>query len=214
LTNQARFRRGAVAVFLVNQGDSHMFSFGHFLATSLSADEKEALSDAFSEIDRSDDRAAAIVAAAFLDDHLTIALKTRLHQDEEILKDFFRPSGPLGSFSAKIDLAFLIGLCSRETCKELHTIRDIRNAFAHKGLTRDFNSQRVRDLANNLTFGKKFKITITPADKGDDAEPVFVSGEEHKPKTPREHYIRACQMLLSCLVSSNSTRPPPPAPEF
>jgi hypothetical protein len=66
---------------------------------------------------------------------------------------------------------WLVGLCSKEACKELHTIKDIRNEFAHKGLTRDFNSQRVRDLANNLTFGKKWKITIAEIGKEDDAEP-------------------------------------------
>jgi DNA-binding MltR family transcriptional regulator len=193
----------------------HMF--WHWISTGHSAAEKEALMDAFSDIDQSVDRAAAIVAAAFLEDHLAIALKTRFHQDEKILNETFRSSGPLGSFSAKINLAFLIGLCSQEACKELHTIKDIRNEFAHKGLTRDFNSQRVRDLANNLTFGKKFEITIRRVGEEDDAEPgesVVVFGEEDMPKTPREHYIKACQMLLSHLVSSNRTSPPPPTPEF
>jgi DNA-binding MltR family transcriptional regulator len=126
---------------------------------------------AFEDIENSSDRAAAIVAAAFLEDHLAIALKRHFHQDEKILNETFRSSGPLGSFSAKINMAFLVGLCSKEACKELHTIKDIRNEFAHKGLTRDFNSQRVRDLANNLTFGKKWKITIAEIGKEDDAEP-------------------------------------------
>jgi hypothetical protein len=175
--------------------------------------EKEAFIAAFEDIDNSNDRAAAILAASTLEDHLAIALKKCFHEDEKILNDIFRSSGPLGSFSAKIDIAFLIGLCSKETCKELRTIKDIRNEFAHKGLTRDFNSQRVRDLANNLTFGKKFKITITPADEGDNAKPVFESGEEDMPKTPREHYIKACQMLLAFLVYHTSRSSPlPPAP--
>jgi hypothetical protein len=193
----------------------HMF--WHWISTGRSAAEKEALIDAFSDIDRSVDRAAAIVAAAFLEDHLAIALKTRFHQDEKILNETFRSSGPLGSFSAKINMAFLIGLCSKETCKELDTIKEIRNEFAHKGLTMDFNSQRVRDLANNLTFGKKWEITIAPVGKEDDAvpgKPIFVSGEKDQPKTPREHYIKACQMLLTCLVYSSRTIPTPPTPEF
>jgi hypothetical protein len=177
--------------------------------------DQEALQSAFIDIDNSNDRAAAIVAAAFVDDHLAIALKRRFHQDEKILNETFRSSGPLGSFSAKINLAFLVGLCSKETCKELDTIREIRNEFAHNGLTRDFNSQRVRDLANNLRFGKKFKITIAPADEGDDPTPVFVSGEKDKPKTPREHYIKACQNLLFFLVFAHHTNPfVPPKPEF
>jgi DNA-binding MltR family transcriptional regulator len=180
-------------------------------------EETEAMIEACSDIDQSADRAAAIVAAAFLEDHLAIALKKRFHKDEKILNEIFRSSGPLGSFSAKINMAFLIGICSQEACKDLHTIKDIRNEFAHKGLTKDFNSQRVRDLANNLQFGKKYKITMMRVDKEDDSksgEPIVVYGEEDMPKTPREHYIRACQMLLSHLVCSNRTSPKPPTPEF
>lgn len=179
--------------------------------------ESEALMAAFHDIDRSDDRAAAIVATAFLEDHLAIALKKRFHQDKETLDEMFRSSGPLGSFSAKINIAFLIGLCSKEARDELHTIKTIRNEFAHRGLTKDFDSQRVRDLANNLTFGKKWKITIAPVEQDDDAEPeepVFVSGEEDRP-TPREHYIKACQMLLTFFVFANHTNPiTRPTPEF
>jgi hypothetical protein len=72
--------------------------------------EKEALMAAFEDIENSSDRAAAIVAAAFLEDHLAIALKRHFHQDEKILNETFRSSGPLGSFSAKINMAFLVGL--------------------------------------------------------------------------------------------------------
>jgi DNA-binding MltR family transcriptional regulator len=175
--------------------------------------EQLALLEAFRDIDEGDDRAIAIAAAAFLEDHLAIALKARFHQDEKILNDMFRSSGPLGSFAAKINMAFLIGLCSKETCKEMHTIKDIRNEFAHKGLTRDFNSQRVRDLANNLTIGKSFKITIKKITKGDEAEPPIVL--DRKPETTRDLYVRSCQMLLTFLMyhTSRSSPPPPNPPE-
>jgi hypothetical protein len=81
------------------------------------------------------------------------------------------------------------------------------------------NAPAVRDLANNLTFGKKWKITIAEIGKEDDAEPgkpVFMSGEQDKPKTPREHYIKACQMLLTFLVFGHHDNPvsPPPTPGF
>jgi hypothetical protein len=49
------------------------------------------------------------------------------------------------------------------------------------------NAPAVRDLANNLTFGKKWKITIAEIGKEDDAEPgkpVFMSGEQDKPNPP------------------------------
>jgi hypothetical protein len=180
--------------------------------------ETKALMDAFSDIDKSNDRAAAIVAAAFLEDHLAIALKERFHEDKKTIEDTFRSNGPLGSFAAKIDMAFLIGLCSKDARDELHTIRTIRNEFAHRGLTNDFNSQRVRNLANNLQFGRKVEITMRRVDKEDDAksgEPVAMYGEEDMLKTPREHYIRACQMLLTFFVMAKHTNPiTPPTPEF
>jgi DNA-binding MltR family transcriptional regulator len=44
----------------------------------------------------------------------------------------FDPSGPLGSFSTKIVLAFLIGMFTKESTQDLHIIREVRNEFAHK----------------------------------------------------------------------------------
>ena len=178
--------------------------------------EQLATLNALHEIETSDDRSVAIAVGSFLEEHLTLALKARFHQDEKILNEMFRIGGALGSFSTKIDMAYLIGLCSKETCKEMHTIKQIRNEFAHKGMTRNFDSQRVRDLANNLTFGKKFQITIQEIDGPSGAavgDPVFVSDERDMPKTPREHYVRSCQMIQTFLVHyTNRNCPLPPAP--
>jgi DNA-binding MltR family transcriptional regulator len=171
---------------------------------------------AIHEIDTSDDRAIAIAAGAFLEEHLALALKARFHQDEKILNEMFRVNGPLGSFSAKINMAYLIGLCSKETCKEMHTIKEIRNEFAHKGMTRNFDSQRVRDLANNLKFGKKIQITIEELSGPGGVvvgDPVFQSDERDMPKTPREHYVKSCQMIQALLVyHTTRNSPPPPTP--
>ena len=178
-----------------------------------SAAEKDAVQNAISEIDKSSDRAAAIVASAFVEEHLAIALKARLHQDGELITTMFRSSGPLGSFSAKINLAFLIGFCSQKARKDLDTIREIRNVFAHNVLTTDFTSQRVRDLANNLTFGESHRITISPVDDdGKDMAPLVIF--DQKPTTPRARFIRACQMFMFIFTMSKDSHPAPPKPEF
>lgn len=50
-------------------------SFWHYIGRKeANATEKDAVRDAISEINNSQDRAAAIVAAAFVEDHLTLAL--------------------------------------------------------------------------------------------------------------------------------------------
>jgi hypothetical protein len=61
------------------------------------------------------DRAAAIVAVALLDRRLEIALKQVLRDGERrkgetVYERMFRPSGPIGAFSTKISLGYMIGL--------------------------------------------------------------------------------------------------------
>lgn len=74
-------------------------------------------------------------------------------QDEEYAKEisrFFRPDGPLGSFSARIKLAQYLNLVSSQVRRDLDTIRDIRNDFAHKLEFEDFNTQSIKDRCMNL----------------------------------------------------------------
>jgi hypothetical protein len=61
------------------------------------------------EIEKQTDRAAALIATSYLEDRLVEAIKARTVRDQNVEKDMFRNSGPLGSFSAKIDLGFMLG---------------------------------------------------------------------------------------------------------
>ncbi|WP_157637640.1 hypothetical protein [Burkholderia ubonensis] len=98
------------------------------------------------------DRAAAIVAAAFLDDIL-----------KELLTDFLVPAknpadnkkllsaqGPLGSFSARITMAHRLGLISDWERRAIDTIRDVRNDFAHVTEGVSFATQSIRDRVKNI----------------------------------------------------------------
>jgi hypothetical protein len=79
------------------------------------------------EIDRQEDRGAAVIAGAFLEDFLTDAIRTRLLDGESVLDQFLSGMGPLATFSAKIEMAYLLKDCDNrmqtgdaycETCKE------------------------------------------------------------------------------------------------
>ncbi len=71
------------------------------------------------EIERQDDRGAAILAGAYLEDRLTIAIKERLIPDTRTQNELFGGMGPLATFHAKIELAYLMGVIDARTRKHL-----------------------------------------------------------------------------------------------
>jgi DNA-binding MltR family transcriptional regulator len=95
------------------------------------------------EIDRSSDRAAAIMAGAFLEEQLRDAIERLLLNDKEARKRFTKHSGPLGSFAAKINLVYLLGLYSKTVQDDLIVVSDIRNLFAHETTAINFDSREM-----------------------------------------------------------------------
>jgi DNA-binding MltR family transcriptional regulator len=83
------------------------------------------------EMNGESDRAVAIVGAAWVEDALTEAIVAFLEEHRESSKRLFHGSGPLATFSAKIDLARLLGMTSDAIRSDLHSIRGVRNEFAH-----------------------------------------------------------------------------------
>jgi hypothetical protein len=169
--------------------------------------------DAHAEIEASFDRAAAIVSAAFVDDRLTAALKSRLHYDKKIIDSMFNPSGPLGSFSARINLAFLIGMLSKKSTEDLHIIREVRNEFAHKLTTKSFNAQRVRDLIKNMQVIRNARIRLSGGKNALTMEfsPGFDKGQS---PSPRDVYIKSCQYFIFILDHYRVIFPTPAKPEI
>lgn len=131
------------------------------------------------ELDGQSDRAAAIVGAAWIEEELEAAIRSFLIDDKESAKRLLGKSSPISSFSAKIDLACLLGMCSRDIAKDLHAIREIRNDFAHNILTKDnsrlsFDSAHIKDKCMSLRC---------------------VAHEA--PTKPRVAFVRACAILNS-----------------
>jgi DNA-binding MltR family transcriptional regulator len=169
--------------------------------------------DAHAEIEESFDRAAALVSAAFVDERLTAALKARFHQDKKVMKAMFDPGGPLGSFSAKIDLAFLVGMLSKEAIQDLHIIRKIRNKFAHEMKVKSFDASRVRDLIKDLRVIKQAKIRMSGKENALAME--FSPGfDKDAAPSPRDVYIKSCQYFIFILDHYRSIYPSPPSPEL
>lgn len=102
-------------------------------------------------ITQESDRACALMAAAYLDVQLTNLLRAVLVEDTNVVNDLFEPSKPIGTFSAKIDMAYLLGLLSKEEQRDLHLIRKIRNAFGHDPAPIDFSTPAISSRACELT---------------------------------------------------------------
>lgn len=101
------------------------------------------------------DRSAAILASSFLDNCLEQFLTERL-ADHSIKERMFKGYGPLATFSARSDIALLVGLLPEHIYRDLAIIRKIRNLFAHAAEPLTFDDTKVRDLANNLLPARGF----------------------------------------------------------
>lgn len=170
-------------------------------------------------LDKDTDRAAAIVAAAILDKRLTDAISYRFHPHDEIHGSFFRSTGPLGTFSVKIDMAYVLGLIGSEAHRDLMTIKNIRNAFAHHLDIIDFDSQRIRDLCANLGLVERyvfereryiFESKRDTSSSGPEKLIVRVGVENRNEtlKNPRQRYILSA-LVLDMLIRVRRRDAPP-----
>jgi mannitol operon repressor len=104
------------------------------------------------ELGRESDRAAALLAAGYLDHLLGELLAAHMvvaqSQVEEML--YKNGNGPLGTFSARIDLGYCLGLLSGDEYKDLNLVRKIRNDFAHKLTGLSFATPNIASRCREL----------------------------------------------------------------
>lgn len=109
------------------------------------------------EMNVGDNRTAAVVAASFVENNLGFAITTRLKElsPAQHAKLFDDDRAVLGTFSAKIEIAFALNLFDQTVKDDLDAIRHVRNQFAHNLDVRDFDHSEVRDHCDAL-FGTKY----------------------------------------------------------
>ncbi|HEY6529167.1 MAG TPA: hypothetical protein VIZ65_10770 [Cellvibrionaceae bacterium] len=134
-----------------------------------------------SEIENQSDRGSAIIGTAWVEEELKAAIKSKLVDDEKVWDNLFRASGPLGSFSSSIDLAYMIKVITKSQHSDLQQIRKIRNDFAHKLVSNEiesltFETTNIRDRCMSITCVK-----------------------EKEGATARHVFCRACAILYSDL---------------
>jgi DNA-binding MltR family transcriptional regulator len=90
-----------------------------------------AFAEAIATFTKQTDRGCALVAAAWVDDALAEYVRAVLRPDQHVSDQLFQSEGPLGTFSARIKIAYMFGLIERYEYEDLEIIRSIRNEFAH-----------------------------------------------------------------------------------
>jgi hypothetical protein len=140
-----------------------------------------AFRDALAEMTTDGDRGSAILGATIVENQLTIRLTlgmiTLTKTEREAL---FDGMAPLSAFSSKIKVAYALGHFGPITRRDLDTMREIRNAFAHSKKVISFNTPQVVDTL------RRFKCIE----------------EVHNAMTPRRAYILATKCLVYHLAAT------------
>lgn len=89
------------------------------------------------------DRGCVLISVSFLEYQIEQLLEVYFVRDEKAVKELFKNG--LSSFSAKINLVYLLGLIGNELYRDLNMIRKIRNEFAHSYDSLSFESDCIKN---------------------------------------------------------------------
>lgn len=107
------------------------------------------------EIESGTDRGVIICGGSFLDYILRENIFDFLFKSS-VSELLLEPEQPLGSFGARINLSYCLGLITMGEKDNLDYIRKIRNLSGHKlGHAASFGSEKVKDLCEKLSIPPK-----------------------------------------------------------
>jgi DNA-binding MltR family transcriptional regulator len=99
------------------------------------------------------DRAAAVLAASFVECFLEELLRVFMHNGP-VVDQLFEAHGALSTFSARSDCAYALRIIDENLHRNLKFIRQIRNHFAHHPSETSFDDSPIRDFCAHLSLGE------------------------------------------------------------
>lgn len=124
----------------------------------------------FEVLNKESDMACVVIGAAFLDSTLASLLEIILRKSE-VTDKLLAPSGSLGSFTTRADLAYCLKLIEKPQYQDITLIAEVRNQFAHSHLQLSFADPTVQSLCNRfnewrkLIHGEKEDIPANPTEE-------------------------------------------------
>jgi hypothetical protein len=149
-------------------------------------------------IEKQEDRSAAILAAIYLEDRITSTIEAHGVADSR-----------LKTLASKIDAVCRAGLFEKPITDVMHTVRSIRNAFAHDLAPLTFDTPSIADSCKRLyshEFLRGFKSWIDASLEAHSEllemtigllDPMIAS-----PDTPRNAYMNTVKLMLMLLQLS------------
>jgi hypothetical protein len=132
-----------------------------------------AFHELFNERGTVDERAIAIVGAAFLDSTLEHILINFMADDEKETKRLISLDGPMGTFSNRVSATYCLGLICKTVRDDLRTVGKIRNKFAHR-LEASFEAEPIQEWCLGLKWHRLTMMMEPPM--GATARDVFKVG--------------------------------------
>ena len=163
-----------------------------------------------SQLRQESDRGSVIVAAALLDEALYNMLLCRLvpslQREDELLDGTY---APLNSFSAKIDLAYRVGIIRQKLRSSLHLIRRLRNDFAHSTMENGFSTTPVQGRLRELfKLNEEIVNQMFSSVQKDQRESLSKRFNEGDPTKGAQEFIRVIgwrstfELLVSVIASA------------
>jgi hypothetical protein len=107
-------------------------------------------------------RELAILAAAVMDIGLAHAIEKKIRNDQDEVQGFLGLNGdgraPIGTFGARIQMAYLLGIISKGEMEVYRAIKKIRNHFAHTVNAQFMSLEILKDM--NCLIDKYFDVPI------------------------------------------------------
>jgi DNA-binding MltR family transcriptional regulator len=159
----------------------------------------EIISEMDREFHESPDRVIAIVGGAYIDDMLDRLFRAVLIDVSKEVDSLLRPDAPLGSNGARYQLAYCLGLITREQRDDMKLIAKIRNIFAHDFKATGFDTPPVKDYCAVLKQPATLEAVprqLFPADT------AIITAEyvRKTSATPREQYRTSVFALFGNLL--------------
>ncbi len=101
----------------------------------------------------------AILASSIVEASLERLLASKLKsRSSNLIGQIFNNRGPLSDFHSKILIAHAFHIITPAMAEELHSIKAVRNAFAHAKIPISFDHENIAAEVQNLRIGKALKL--------------------------------------------------------
>jgi DNA-binding MltR family transcriptional regulator len=143
------------------------------------------------------DLAVALIASSFLDECLRSLLMAFFRKGDTSESLLRSGRGVIGSFAARFELAYSLSLIEKSELKNLRTIGEIRNAFAHSYADGAFDDDHIRPLCESLDYA--YEVFVTRG--GSDRDPKQVRADlDSLYRNVRARFTHACVTLGQTLI--------------